>query len=421
MPRKAKELTALDVRRLKARGTHAVGGVAGLLLQITTTGARSWILRTMVGDKRREIGLGAYPDVTLAQAREKARGTRQTVEEGRDPVAERAAARSALIAARGLETTFDEATRRFLESKSSEWRNPKHAAQWETTLRTYASPNIGKLHVRDVSLGHIAKIMEPIWTTKTETASRVRGRIESVLDWATVHGYREGENPARWKGHLDKILPKPSKVSTVEHHAALPHWEICAFVADLQKREGIAARALEVLILTACRSNDVRGTTWSELDLASRVWIIPGPRMKAKKEHRIPLSQRVIEIVEGLPRKVDNSLVFPAPRGGILSDMTLGAVLKRMGREDLTAHGFRSTFRDWAGETTAYPREVIEHALANQLKDKAEAAYARGTLFEKRRSLMDDWAEQCATVSKRDDEPDRSPNRAASSSASLPT
>jgi integrase len=401
MPKKARELTALEVGRLKKPGTHAVGGVAGLLLQITSSGARSWILRVMVGGKRREIGLGAFPDVTLAQAREKARETRQAIEDGRDPVVERAAARRALIAARGLEITFDDAARKFIESKSSEWSNSKHATQWESTLAKYVSPVVGDLHVRDVELGHITKILEPIWKTRTETASRLRGRIESVLAWATVHGYREGENPARWRGHLDKILAKPGKVAQTKHHAALPYAEIPAFMSALREREGIAARALEVLILTATRSGEIRAAKWPEFDLDKKLWIIPAGRMKAKKEHWVPLSDQTVEVLRGLVRLENNDLVFPAPRGGVLSDMTLAAVLKRMGRNDVTAHGFRSTFRDWAGETTAYPREVIEHALAHRLKDKAEAAYARGTLFDKRRGLMDDWAKHCQTVSNR--------------------
>jgi integrase len=395
MPRISKELSALAVGRLVTPGKHAVGGVAGLMLQVTGTGARSWILRTMVGGKRKEIGLGAFPGVTLAQAREKARETRRIITEGRDPVAERAAARSALAKSQALKMTFDEAASKLIAAKASEWSNPKHAAQWTSTLATYASPVIGGMQVSDIELGHITKVLEPIWTTKTETASRVRGRIESVLDWATVHGFREGENPARWKGHLDKVLPRPSKVARAEHHAALHHGEIGAFLVELRQRDGIAARALEVLILTASRSQEIRGASWCEFDLDGKVWEIPANRMKAKKDHRIPLSDQVVEIIDALPRLVGNDLVFAAPRGGVLSDMALSAVLKRMGRSDLTVHGFRSTFRDWAGETTAYPREVIEHALAHQLKDKAEAAYARGTLFSKRRALMDDWANYC--------------------------
>ncbi len=397
MPKIAKELTALEVGRLKKPGMHAVGVIPGLYLQITDTGAATWILRALVGGKRREIGLGGYPGVTLAQAREKARADREAISEGRDPAAERAAARSALRAENAVNTTFDECARKFIESKAAEWKNPKHRAQWAATLDTYASPTIGKLGVRDITLAHVVKILETdnLWTVKTETASRLRGRIEAVLDWATVRGYRTGDNPARWKGHLDKLLPAPGKTKKVEHHAALPYAQIGAFMVDLRTRGGIAPRALEFAILTAARSGEVRGATWDELDLENGRWTVPASRMKAGKEHVIPLSAQALALLKALPRHTDNPLVFPAPRGGVLSDMTLGAVLKRMGRTDLTAHGFRSTFRDWAGETTAYPREVIEHALAHQLKDKAEAAYARGTLLARRARLMADWAAYC--------------------------
>lgn len=400
MPKKAKELSALEVGRLKQAGLYAVGGVAGLHLQVLPSGARSWILRVMIGGKRRDMGLGGYPDVPLAQAREKAREARETIAQGIDPVAQRAAARSALAAQRGASISFDECARKYIEAKAPEWKNAKHVAQWVTTLDTYASPIVGKLQVRDVTLSHIVRILEPIWTTKTETATRLRGRIENVLDWATVRGYRHGENPARWKGHLDKILAKPGKVAKVEHHAALAVDDIGAFMKNLRTREGIAARALEVLILTATRSGEIRGATWGEIDEANATWTIPGERMKAGKEHRVPLSPKVLEILRDLPRLADNPLVFPAPRAkGPLSDMTLTAVMRRM-EVDAVPHGFRSTFRDWAAERTNYPREVAEMALAHTIGDKVEAAYRRGDLFEKRRRMMDDWARFCDTVRK---------------------
>lgn len=400
MPKKAKELGPLDVKRLVEPGLHAVGGVAGLHLQILPSGGRSWVLRIVIGGKRREVGLGGFPDVPLALAREKAREVREAVQQGRDPIAERAAARSALAAQRGAEITFDECAEKFISAKSAEWKNAKHVAQWSATLTTYASPVVGTMQVRDIELSHVVKILEKddFWTTKTETASRVRGRIEAVLDWATVRGYRKGENPARWKGHLDKVLAAPKKVQKVEHHAALPVDEIGAFMRDLREREGIAARALEVLILTAARSGEVRGMTWGEINLDEAVWIVPAERMKAKREHRVPLSVRVIEVLRSLP-VVAGELVFPGMReGSPLSDMTVTAVLKRMGRADLTAHGFRSSFRDWAAERTNYPREVAEMALAHTIGDKVEAAYRRGDLFEKRRRMMEDWSRFCDTV-----------------------
>ncbi|MBL8416664.1 MAG: integrase arm-type DNA-binding domain-containing protein [Dechloromonas sp.] len=411
MARKTKELSALEVGRLTAIGYHHVGGVAGLVLQVSKSGARSWLMRVMVGSKRREIGLGGFPDVTLAGARESARAIREKIKSGIDPIAEKAAARNALAATIASALSFEQAAERYIEANESGWKNSKHAAQWTATLKTYAYPSVGKIQVAAINTSHIVSILEPIWSQKTETASRLRGRIEAVLDWAKVRGYRKEENPARWKGHLDHILPARTKVQKVKHHPALPYQEIGAFMSALKAQEGMGARALEFAILCASRSSEVRGATWSELDLKSAVWTIPAGRMKAEKEHRIPLSPAAINLLNALPRMGGTDLVFPNSKNNVLSDMTLTAVIRRMDdastkaggtgwREKelkvITAHGFRSTFRDWAGETTAYPREVIEHAIAHQLKDKAEAAYARGTLFEKRARLMADWAKYCA-------------------------
>lgn len=399
MPKLAKELSPLEVRRLTKPGMHAVGGVAGLYLQVLPSGSRSWILRASIGGKRRDIGLGGFSTVTLAQAREKAREDRDKIARGIDPVAERTAARSALTARQSAETTFDECARQFIEAKSAEWRNSKHVQQWQNTLDAYASPVIGSLHVGDIELSHIVKILTPIWTKKTETASRLRGRIESVLDWATVRGLRKGDNPARWRGHLDKLLPKPSKVKKVEHHTALAIDELGAFMKKLQAREGMSARALEFLILTAARSGEVRGATWNEIDLDAGIWTVPAERMKAGREHRVPLCRRTVDLLNELPRIDASPLVFPAPRGGELSDMSLVAVMRRM-KSDAVPHGFRSTFRDWAAERTNYPREVAEIALAHTIESKVEAAYRRGDLFGKRRRMMEEWARFCATESQ---------------------
>lgn len=396
MPKKAKELSAIEVSRLTVEGRYPVGGVAGLCLKVSPAGAPSWVLRVVVAGKRRDAGLGGYPSVTLAQAREKARQARADIERGIDPIAARAAAKSALTAARGQETTFANAAELFIQAKSAEWKNAKHVAQWTATLETYAYPVVGKMQVRDVTLAHVVKILEPIWSTKTETAKRLRGRLEQVLDWATVRGFRHGDNPARWKGHLDKILAKPGKVAKTAHHPALPYAAMGRFMADLRQKEGISAHMLEFTILTAARSGEARGATWAEIDLDAALWIIPGERMKAGKEHRVPLSERVLEILRDLPRVTGTDLVFPAPRNGQLSDMAMTAIMRRMGVKAVP-HGFRSTFRDWCAECTNYPRDVAEMALAHAIGNKVEAAYRRGDLFEKRKQLMADWARFCST------------------------
>ena len=397
MPRKADELGPLAVSRLKAPGLHPVGGVAGLRLQVSPSGARSWILRTTVGGKRREKGLGGFPDVTLAGARDAARAARALIISGVDPIAESKAARSALHAAVAAAWTFDECAKAYIDAKSPEWSNAKHSAQWTATLSTYASPVMGPLLVRDIGLPNVLGVLEPIWKTKTETASRIRARIEAVLDWATVRKFRAGDNPARWKGNLDKLLPAPTKIAKVEHHTALSIDAVGAFMRELRKHEGMGARALEFVILTAARSGEVRGATWSEIDLNAAIWTIPSARMKMNKEHRVPLSDAALVLLRAFPRIKGADLVFAAPRGGVLSDMTLSAVLRRM-QVQAVPHGFRSTFRDWCSERTNYPRDAAEMALAHAVGDKVEAAYRRGDLFEKRRLMMKDWAAFCGRV-----------------------
>lgn len=395
MPKRAKELSALAVKHLTEPGLHFVGGVQGLALQVLPTGGRSWVLRVMIGGKRRDMGLGGYPDVKLAEAREQAEAARKQIRSNVDPIKVRAAEKAALRAGAGKNIVFQDAALAFIEANEASWRNDKHRQQWRNSLEAYAYPVIGKLHLRDIELPHILKILEPIWEGKTETATRLRGRVEQVLDWGTVRGYREGLNPARWRGHLDKLLAKPKKLAKVKHHAALPWAEIGDFMAKLRKAEGMGARALEFVILTACQSGEVRGATWAEIDLDAAVWTIPAERMKAGKPHSVPLSDAAVALLKALPRMAGTNYVFPAPRGGQLSDMTLTAVLRRMDL-DVVPHGFRSTFREWAGESSGHPREVIEHALAHQLADKAEAAYQRGSLFPKRVKLMQDWANFCA-------------------------
>ncbi len=394
--RRPDPLTALQVKKLSEPGYYADGG--GLYLQVARGGSKSWIFKFKVAGKAREMGLGSVNTFSLAEARERAREQRQKLADGIDPIA---AKREDALQRRMADAsiiTFDKAAERYIEAHAPGWRNDKHRQQWENTLATYASPIIGDLPVSRVDTAQVLRVLQPIWTAKAETASRLRGRIESVLDWARVQGYREGENPARWKGHLDMTLPARAKVARVEHHAALPWREVGAFMRELQAMPGASALAVQFIILTACRTSEAINAEWREFDLSGKVWTIPAERMKAAKEHVIPLSEAALRILAELRDQSDGDYVFPGPKGKPISNMAGLALLKRMGRADLTVHGFRSTFRDWAGESTAHPREVIEHALAHQLKDKAEAAYQRGTLFEKRRVLMADWAAFCDTV-----------------------
>lgn len=407
MPKKARELSALAVSRLKAEGRHAVGGVDGLYLRIAGC-SRTWVLCVAMGTRvnktgqtvprRLNMGLGPCLDVSLAEARDKAHELRKQIRNGIDPLQEKHAQKALQEKVARKQKTFRECAEAVLAIKGSELKNKKHIAQWGTSLETYAYPVIGQKKVSEITRADLLAILEPIWLTKNETASRVRGRIETVLDYAKAKEYFEGDNPAAWKGMLKPLLPMPGKVQNKKHHAALPYSELGTFMAVLRTRMGISARALEFSILTVARSGEIRGAVWDEIDLVAKTWIIPAERMKANKEHSIPLSGTAVALLKALPRFKDNNLVFPAPRGGQLSDMSLTAVLKRMGRRDLTQHGFRSTFREWAGETTSYQREVIEHALAHQLADKAEAAYQRGTLWPKRVSLMDEWSSYCGIV-----------------------
>lgn len=391
MPRKAKELSPLEVRRLTRPGRWSVGGTDGLALQVTPSGARSWVLRVAAGGRQREMGLGSFPTVPLAEAREKARQHRALVKQGVDPIASRRAASSAASAERQAQKTFSEVAAQYIAQHEKSWKNAKHQAQWAATLRTYAEPSIGKLLVRDIRSVHVIAVLEPIWTIKTETATRVRSRIELVLDYATARGYREGLNPARWKGNLDAALPNASKVAPVRHHAAVEVKEVESFMKRLRSQEGLGARALEFAVLTAARSGEVRGATWSEVDLKSALWTIPPSRMKSGREHRVPLSKPAIKLLRSLPAdRLPGDFIFPGMRGA-LSDMSLTAVLRRMG-VSATAHGFRSTFRDWVSESTEHSGEVAEMALSHVIGDKVEAAYRRGDLLEKRIALMTDWA-----------------------------
>ncbi|MGE7197412.1 tyrosine-type recombinase/integrase [Brevundimonas sp.] len=394
MPRKADELGPLAVSRLREPGLHVVGGVAGLGLQVLPSGGRTWILRATVGSKRREMGLGGYPDVTLAKAREAARGARDQIRRGIDPIEAARVARHSLKASTAATITFRAAAEAYMAAHEASWKNPKHRAQWAATLESYAYGVIGDLGVDEITLPHILQILEPIWTSKTETASRLRGRLEMVLDWATAREYRAGLNPARWRGHLDKLLAKPSKVAKVTHHKALPIDDMPGFMIRLSGVSGAGARALEFAILTAARSGEVRGATWDEIDLDAGLWVVAAERMKAGREHRVPLSAAALSLLRKAPGAAGQDPVFSAVQGGPLSDMTVSAVLRRM-KVNAVPHGFRSTFRDWVSERTSHPHEAAEMALAHTVGNKVEAAYRRGDMVAKRLRLMEDWATFC--------------------------
>jgi len=394
----ARSFNRLSARKAVAetgQGLHADGG--GLYLQISRFDTKSWVFRFTLDKKSREMGLGPFHTVTLAEARLEAETCRKMLREGVDPIEHR----NKLKATRRLEgvkfTTFKECAEAYIHSHGAAWQNVKHASQWRNTLKTYAYPFIGDLSIQAVDTGLVMKALEPIWKEKSETASRVRGRIEAVLDWGSARGIREGENPARWRGHLDKLLPAPSKVRKVKHHAALPYSEISTFMDELRQRDAISARGLEFLILTAARTGEVIGATWDEIDFAEELWTVPADRMKSDKEHRVPLSQAAIGVLECMRDMRQSDFIFPGNRAKCpLSNMAFLQLMKRMGRDDLTAHGYRSSFRDWVAERTNYPSEVGEMALAHAVGDKVEAAYRRGNLLDKRRRLMDDWAGFCA-------------------------
>ncbi|MBE0625476.1 MAG: integrase arm-type DNA-binding domain-containing protein [Burkholderiales bacterium] len=409
-------LTAMEIKHAKP-GNYIDGN--GLYLQVSKSGTKSWIYRYQINGKRREMGLGAVDTVPPSAARAKAAELKSLASKGIDPIEQRRKEHAAAAAKQAEQKseadksshTFAVVAEEYIDMKSSEWASAKHAQQWQNTLDTYAVPIIGDLPVADVTSEHIWQILTPIWTTKTETATRVRSRIELVIDYAIGRGWRAGENPARWRGRLQSTLATPSRIKSVRHHPALPRDRMPAFMAALRQREGTAARALEFAILTAARSGEVRGAKWGEIDLDAKMWSIPASRMKAKKRHRIPLSGDAVVLLRALPRIAGNDLVFPGSRDSRpLSDMSLSAVVRRMNegedgprwldeaREEVVPHGFRSTFRDWAAEVTHYPNEMAETALAHTIGNKAEAAYRRDDMLDKRRQMMEDWAAACRTA-----------------------
>lgn len=408
MGRQQQRLSAMQVSKLTKPGLYGDGG--GLTLQITPGGVKSWLFRYMMSGKAYGMGLGPTHTVSLAEARQKALAARKLVIDGINPLAAKKQDQIAVALANARMMTFDQCAEAYVSAHKAGWKNAKHADQWTNTLSTYASPVLGQLPVAEIDTALVVKCLTPIWEAKTETASRLRGRIESILGWATTSGYRTGDNPARWKGHLDNLLATISKTSRTKHHPSLPWQRMNEFISALRARDGVAARAVEFAILTACRSGEVRGAQWAEFNLEKKIWTIPAERMKAGREHEVPLSDAAVAILKAIPDTGD--IVFAGSKGQQLSDMSLTAVIRRMNGEEtpiwvtpngdrVTVHGFRSSFRMWAAEATNFPREVAEHALAHQLPDAVERAYQRGSQFAKRAALMTEWATYCEKAQSR--------------------
>ncbi len=395
MARAVNRLNAIKVKNTKKPGYYPDG--AGLYLKVTPSGSKSWIFRYALGGRERHLGLGAITDVELATARRLAAAAREKLAQGIDPIDDRREEQAQVRRDTARALTFKQVAEKYIARNEPTWKNPKHRQQWRNTLATYVYPVVGHLPVHDVTTEHVLKILEPIWTTKPETSSRVRGRIEIILNAAKTLGAREGENPAAWRGHLSNLLRKQPQ--TDNHHAAMPYADVADFTTKLTEHTGFAALAFRLLILTACRTNEVLGARWDEIDMDAGVWTIPGERMKGGREHRVPLSPAALDVLREAEKVKLNGFVFPGQkRGKPLSNMALLMLLRRFNVADVTAHGFRSSFHDWASETTAHPSEVVEMALAHTIENKVEAAYRRGDLFQKRRLLMDDWATYCTTL-----------------------
>lgn len=389
----------MEVTKAKKPGRLADGG--GLYLSINHDGNKSWVYRYMLGGRSREMGLGSFNTIGLREARDAARDCRKLCRDGIDPIEQRRVTRGSAALDAGKARTFKECTTAYVEAHRAAWKSAKHADQWLNTMTTYAFPVLGKLAAGAVDTPHVLKVLEPIWAVIPETASRVRGRVEAVLDWATARGFRKGANPARWKGHLKNLLASPSKIQKTKHHAALPYAEVGAFMLELRSRPAMAAVAMRFTILTAARTGETIGAPWREIAWKEKLWVIPAERMKGDRPHRVPLGKDALAILRELRdtaggKPDPDALIFPgSSASGGLSNMALLKLLERMDRPDITTHGFRSSFRDWVAEKTDYPRELAEIALAHIAGDEVETAYQRSDLLERRRALMEEWAAYC--------------------------